>query len=406
MKLRLSIMAIVAISVLMKLNAQEISDTSFGKGLINFVAKDSSFSVKFAPRFQVRSISSWDYDGNQYGSAEHNFIVRRARLKFDGFAYSPKLKYKLELGLSNRDVAGANEYNRNTPRYILDAVIMWNFAGNWELWAGQTKLPGNVERVVSSANLQFVNRSLLNSRFNIDRDLGIQIRHKTNLGKDFLMREKFAISQGEGRNVTEGNEGGLQYTARLEFLPFGTFKSKGDYVQSDLKREAKPKLMLGFTYNYNQDAVRERGFAGDYMFTTEDESKNGPLFETNQTTIFADAMFKYNGFSFMGEYAKRTADDVIATEADGTPTGDIVLTGNALNLQAGYLFKSNYEIAARFTTLDYEKETGALPITQYTLGASKYIVGHKLKVQSDLSYTTLDGNENNITFRLGFDIHF
>ena len=406
MKLRLSIMAILAISVLMKLKAQEISDTSFGKGLINFVAKDSSFSVKFAPRFQVRSISSWDYDGNQYGSAEHNFIVRRARLKFDGFAYSPKLKYKLELGLSNRDVAGANEYNRNTPRYILDAVIMWNFAGNWELWAGQTKLPGNVERVVSSANLQFVDRSLLNSRFNIDRDLGIQIRHKTNLGKDFLMREKFAISQGEGRNVTEGNEGGLQYTARLEFLPFGTFKSKGDYVQSDLKREVKPKLMLGFTYNYNQDAVRERGFTGDYMFTTEDESKNGPLFETNQTTIFVDAMFKYNGFSFMGEYAKRTADDVIATEADGTPTGDVVLTGNALNLQAGYLFKSNYEIAARFTTLDYEKETGALPTTQYTLGASKYIVGHKLKVQSDLSYTTLDGNDDNITFRLGFDIHF
>ncbi len=79
------------------------------------------------------------------------------------------------------------------------------------------------------------------------------------------MREKFSISQGEGRNVTEGNEGGLQYTGRLEFLPFGTFKSKGDYSQSDLKREATPKLMVGFTYNYNQDAVRERGFAGDYM---------------------------------------------------------------------------------------------------------------------------------------------
>ncbi len=79
------------------INAQEISDTSFGKGLINFVAKDSSFSIKFAPRFQVRSISSWDHDGNQYGSPEHNFIVRRARLKFDGFAYSPKLKYKIRV---------------------------------------------------------------------------------------------------------------------------------------------------------------------------------------------------------------------------------------------------------------------------------------------------------------------
>ena len=382
--------------------SQEISDASFGKGLINFVAKDSSFSVKFAPRFQVRSMSSWDHDGNQYISPEHNFIVRRSRLKFDGFAYSPKLKYKIELGLSNRDISGANEFNRNTPRYILDAVIIWEFSKNWELWAGQTKLPGNVERVVSSANLQLIDRSLLNSRFNIDRDLGIQIRHKSNLGVGFLMREKFAISQGEGRNVTEGNEGGLQYTARLEFLPFGVFKSKGDYSQSDLKREGTSKLMVGFTYNFNENAVRERGFAGDYMIRTDET-----MFETNQTTLFVDAMYKYNGFSFMGEYAKRTADNVIATETDGvTPTGDVVLTGNALNLQAGFLFKSNYEIAGRFTTVDYESITESLPSKQYTLGVNRFLVGHKLKVQSDLSYTTVDGQKNNITFRLGFDIHF
>jgi len=401
MKLKFTLLVIACIA-LTNLNAQEISDTSFGKGLINFTAKDSSFSIKFAPRFQVRSISSWDHDGDQYGSPEHNFIVRRARLKFDGFAYSPKLKYKIELGLSNRDISGANAFNRNTPRYILDAVIMWNFAGNWELWAGQTKLPGNVERVVSSANLQLIDRSLLNSRFNIDRDLGIQIRHKTSLGGTFLMREKLSVSQGEGRNVSEGNEGGLQYTARLEFLPFGTFKSKGDYSQSDLKREETPKLMAGFTYNFNENAVRERGFAGDYMIRTD-----GSIFETNQTTIFADTMFKYNGFSFMGEYAKRTADEVIATEIDGTtPTGDIVLTGDALNLQAGYLFKNNYEIAARFTTVNYEAITGSLPQDQYTIGVNKFIVGHKLKVQSDLSYTTLYGNEDNITFRVGFDIHF
>ena len=394
----------IFILAITSIKAQEISDTSFGKGLINFTAKDSSFSVKFAPRFQVRSISSWDYDGDKYGSPEHNFIVRRARLKFDGFAYSPKLKYKIELGLSNRDISGANQFNRNTPRYILDAVLMWNFAGNWELWAGQTKLPGNVERVVSSANLQLVDRSLLNSRFNIDRDLGIQLRHKTNLGGDFLMREKFAISQGEGRNVTEGNEGGLQYTGRLEFLPFGEFISKGDYSQSDLKREQTPKLMAGFTYNLNQDGVRERSFAGDYMFRSD-----GSLYETDITTIFADAMFKYNGFSLMAEYAKRTADNPVATETDGvtpTPDGNIVLTGNALNLQAGYLFKNNYEVAGRFTTVDYEAITETLPTKQYTLGVNKFIVGHKLKVQSDISYTSVDDNKDNITFRLGFDIHF
>jgi len=400
MKKLLLLIPIVFLSI--NTQAQEISDTSFGKGLINFVAKDSTFSVKFAPRFQVRSMSSWDHNGAIYGSPEHNFIVRRARLKFDGFAYSPKLKYKIELGLSNRDISGANDFNRNTPRYILDAVIMWKFAKNWELWAGQTKLPGNVERVVSSGNLQLIDRSLLNSRFNIDRDLGVQIRHKSNLGGNFITREKFSISQGEGRNVTEGNEGGLQYTARLELLPFGAFKSKGDYSQSDLKREEKPKLMLGFTYNFNEEAVRERGFAGDYMIRTDET-----IYGTDQTTIFVDAMYKYNGFSFMGEYAKRTADNEIATEIDGvTPTGDVVLTGNALNLQAGYLFKNNYEIAGRYTTLEFESVTGKDPTKQYTLGFNKFVLGHKLKIQSDLSYTTFDGEADNITFRLGFDLHF
>lgn len=43
--------------------SQKISDTRFGKGMINFIAKDSSFSVKFAPRFQTRYQSQWEYDG-------------------------------------------------------------------------------------------------------------------------------------------------------------------------------------------------------------------------------------------------------------------------------------------------------------------------------------------------------
>lgn len=383
------------------INAQEISDTKFGKGLINFTAKDSSFSVKFAPRIQFRTNSSWDHNGDKYGKADLNFLIRRARLKFDGFAYSPKLKYKIELGLSNRDISGANQFNRNTPRYILDAVIMWNFAGNFELWAGQTKLPGNVERVVSSANLQLIDRSLLNSRFNIDRDVGIQVRNVSNLGGDFLMRQKVAISQGEGRNVTEGNEGGLQYTARVEFLPFGKFQSKGDYSQADLKREPTPKLMFALNYDHNQDAVKTRSNLGSYMFL-----EDGSLYETDINTLFIDAMFKYQGFSFMGEYANRTADEAIAVNADGSATGDIVLVGNALNTQAGYLFKNNYEIVGRYTTTNFEDITGRADEDQYTLGVSKYLVGHKLKVQSDISYTSLDGNDDNITFRLGFDLHF
>jgi phosphate-selective porin OprO and OprP len=383
------------------INSQGVTKTKFGEGMINVVAKDSSWSVKFAPRMQFLSTSSWNYDGNNYENLQSNFLIRRARLKFSGFAFSPKLKYKLELGLSNRDISGGSKFTGNTPRYILDAVVKWNFYKNFELWVGQTKLPGNVERVISSGNLQLVDRSLLNSRFNIDRDVGLQLRHTFVLFKNFVVREKFAISQGEGRNITTGNLGGQQYTTRLEMLPLGLFKSNGDYKGSDLKREKSPKLALGITYDFNNNAVKTRSNMGSYM-----ENDIG-FYQTDITTFFADAMFKYNGFSFMGEYASRDAKDAIAINSNGTPTGDVVQVGNSLNLQTGYLFKTNWEVSGRFTNINWDKIiTGKSITNQYTLGVSKYIVGHKLKVQSDISYNTVGGDYTGILYRLQLDVHF
>ena len=387
---------------LFSVQAQETNAPAFGKGLFNLVGKDSTWTMNIATRMQFLAIAEWSEDGNSgYGDPEQNFLIRRARLKFDGFAYSPKLKYKIELGLSNRDISGASEFTRNTPRYILDAVVMWNFYGNFELWAGQTKLPGNIERVISSGNLQQVDRSLVNSRFNIDRDVGFQLRHHFNLSENFLIREKFAFSQGEGRNVTEGNLGGHQYTGRLEFLPFGKFQSSGDYSGSDLKREAKPKLMFAVNYDINKDAVKTRSNLGSYM------RNDVGLYETTINTFFFDGMFKYNGFSFMWEYADRDADDPIAKNSDGTATGAIVQVGNGLNLQSGYLFKSNWEVSGRYTNIKLDENiTGVSPQTQYTLGLSKYIVGHKLKVQTDLSYLSNDGGSDELMYRLQLDVHF
>lgn len=391
--------ALVALLLLTILTAQSqtLKDMKFGKGMVNFIAKDSSFSVKFAPRFQLLSTTEWNDDGEGYGEANTSFLVRRARLKFDGFAFSPKLKYKLELGLSNKDISGASIYTGNAPRYILDAVIKWNFYGNLVLWAGQTKLPGNRERVISSANLQLVDRSLLNATFNIDRDLGIQIRHHFNVSENFVIREILSVAQGEGRNVVTGNLGGHQYTGRLEFLPFGNFKGKGDYKGSSLERESTTKLAVGVSYDFNNNAVKTLSNRGVYMVN------DIGYYETDINTVFVDAMLKYKGFSFMGEYSNRNAGDPIAKNSDGSETGDVVPEGYGVNLQSGYLFKKNWELTGRFSMIDLNnKETS----NQYTIGASKYILGHKLKVQSDVSYLTLDGIGDEIRFRLQLDVHF
>jgi phosphate-selective porin OprO/OprP len=401
------VVTLICICAFLSINAQESNAPKFGKGLFNLVGKDSTFTMKVGLRFQTLATSQWDAD-NGLSNPESSMLIRRSRLKFDGWAFSPKLKYKVELGLSNRDQSGASYFTHDAPRYILDAVLKWNFSGNFVLWVGQTKLPGNRERVISSANLQQVDRSLLNSRFNIDRDIGIQLRHKFNLTDTFLVKEIFSIAQGEGRNITRGNVGGHQYTTRVELFPFGDFTSKGDYKGSDLKFEQAPKLSIGVAYDFNNNASKTRSNQGSYMFINgTSASSSAEFYQTNISTVFIDAMYKHKGFSFMAEYANRTAEDALAKNSDGTLTGDEVQVGNGLNIQTGYLLSKTVEVSGRYTNISLDKNiTGKGAENQYTLGLSKYIAGHKLKVQTDISYTDIGFKTNQLLYRLQVDIHF
>jgi hypothetical protein len=363
-------------------SSQDITNNRFGKGLINVFAKDSSWSSKVAFRYQTRYEGNYDLVDSDYTGRA---FVRRARIKGNGFAFSPKITYKFEYDVANG--------------YVLDAVVKWNFTGNWTVWFGQTKLPGNIERVFSSQKLQLVDRSLLNSKFTLDRDAGAQLRHHFKLGNTFLVREIFAVSQGEGLN-DKSKSTGNGYTGRIELLPFGNFTKKGDYFAADLKREKTPKLMLSATYDFNQNAMLSRGQKGDYLI--------GDL--ENLQTLFIDAHFKYQGFSFFGEYVDRKTSDgsplLENSFVDGESIDECYYTGESINLQLGYLMKNNWEIAGRYTNVNANDLYDNNDLNQYTIGFSKYVVGHNLKVQTDFSYTTEQGENDKLLFRLQTEFNF
>jgi phosphate-selective porin OprO/OprP len=348
----------------------------------------NSSTMKFTGRIQNLGLVEMQGD-----AVETNLLVRRARLKFEGVAINPKFQYKVELGLTNRDHGSPIPQTQNSARMILDAVVQYEIGANTHLWFGQTKLPGNRERVISSAKLQFVDRSLLNSNYNIDRDMGLQLHQKFDLG---TMRAKaiVSVSQGEGRNITTGNVGGFDYTGRLELLPLGAFTSKGDYFGSDLKREETPKLALGLSYDYHDNASRARGNTGSFLSQTRTLS-----------TIFADMMFKYKGFSVMAEYAIKSSDES-PVFVDASDLEYHFVTGSALNIQAGYLLQSDWELAARFTSVTPEAVLAQEDVSMYTLGISKYIDGHNLKVQSDFSMILEGEMEQSYLARLQFELSF
>lgn len=373
--------------------SQTSVEAKFGKG-IRIVAQDSSFALKFSTRFQTLYSGTLNTASDDYND---QLLIRRARLKFEGFAYSPKLEYKIELGLSNRDIGGRDlPQNNFADNIILDAVLKWNFYKNFELWVGQTKLPGNRERVVSSQKLQFVDRSILNSYFNIDRDIGIQLQHSFNID-NVVFRENFSISMGEGRNVTGTNAGGYDYTLRGEILPFGEFEGGGDYVGSDLEREESPKLAIGFSYDFNDRASREGGQTGRYLNGNRDLS-----------TIFIDGMFKYKGSSLMFEYAHKEAlDGPVVRSSDLNNEIELLQyfdTGSGFNIQYGYLFKNDFELAGRYSHVKPEDIVFENKHTEYTLGLSKYIVGHSLKIQSDISLVQEQSQDDELRFRLQIEM--
>ncbi|NNC95967.1 MAG: FmdC precursor [Chitinophagales bacterium] len=370
--------------------AQTATVNTFGKGIV-FSPEDESYQLKLGARFQTLYAGTYDIDSEDYSD---QLLTRRARLKLEGFVYSPKLKYKVELGLSNRDTrnssGGGIPQNSGTSNIILDAVIKYAFADNWEVWFGQSKLPGNRERVISSQKLQFVDRSLVNSRFTIDRDLGVQLRNSSNVG-DGVFNTQFAISTGEGRNITSGNTGGYSYTARVEYLPFGKFTNKGDYFGSDLEREEDAKLSVGATFNYNDGATRSRGQLGGFV-----TDNFGNLVYNDLSAVYLDAIFKKDGFSFLTEFASKSGDEAIA--GFGTGTGFVA--------QAGLLLDNNIEPALRFTTINPDDVSSLSKRNEYTLGLSKYIVGHNLKIQTDLGYTDFDARGNSILYRFQVEVTF
>ncbi len=343
-----------------------------GKG-ITFQPKNKQY--KMTMRFRMQNLLAMDFDDN-FSLQETQARVKRLRLRFDGYIFSPKLLYSIQLGFTPYDSKVLPNGNQNIVR---DAMIYYMPNANWNIGFGQTKIKANRARVNSSSALQFVDRSIVNSEFNLDRDFGLFGEFYKPLIGDFNMAAKASITLGEGRNWSSSKQSGFAYTGRLELYPFGRFKSLGEVAEGDFERESNVKVMLAGAYSYNDKATRLQGQNGAIM----------PNGETrNLHAYFVDFILKYQGFAFYTDFMGRsTSQPLFNNEAS-----PCIYKGNGVNVQTSYLFPSNWEIALRNSTLLPAKEVqpivGYKKHNQTTLAVTKYLIGHSLKIQADASYNT------------------
>ncbi len=355
----------------------DASGFKLGKGLV-VSSQDGDFGLETRLRAQfLYTIASEQDDDGEWGPATEGLQIRRARLQFKGHFWGKHNKFKTEFAVSPRDMGVRDSSNGGTPgtSLLLDWYLDFDHVRDLSLRVGQYKVPFNRQRVISSGDLQLVDRSIVNSEFTVDRDIGLDIRSKDLFGLD-LLKYYLGVYAGEGRNSNNQSDFGMMYLARVEVLPMGGFK---DYAEVDFERLATPKMSIGLGYGYLDRAKRDRGIIGSAPAdggTTDFNLLNG------------DIMLKYAGLSVFSEAIWRkgsrtpgsAVDDMGAAIAEAAP-----LDGYGAMLQAGYLLpKSRFEVAARGgivrpsgddSALDEEDEVGG--------GVSYYFAQHPFKLQAD-----------------------
>ena len=374
-----------------------------GTGL-TMSSEDGRFMLATRLRMQLRyaveaeNTEDEDNEGEYDTEVSHMYQIRRARLQFKAHAWNPHNKMKVEFAFSPRDLSMDDDrVPHRTP--LLTWYFEFDHLRDFTVRAGQYKIPYSRQRVVSSGNLQLVDRALAQGEFNHDRDIGFDFRSKDLGGLGGKLRYYAGVYMGEGRDFGDRNgqtDFGLHYLARFEVLPFGKFK---DYSEADFERMQKPGLSLGATYSFHDDSQGLRGVLGG-------TPSDGGVTDYHSAT--ADYMFKYKGFSSTGEFfwrkGRRFAGDAMI-EDPNDPTMMIPAPVEAARngvgwfAQAGYLIpRMPLEVAARYSGIrgigdedpgDVTDEVETDTMTSLGQrdsvggGVSYYFAGHPWKIQAD-----------------------
>lgn len=354
---------------------RNMPNVEVGKGI---TFRPKSEWMELTLRFRMQNLLALSFD-EDFTLTKTDARVKRLRLRFDGYIYSPKLIYSIQLGFTSYDTETLPNGNSNIVR---DAIVYYVPDPTWNIGFGQTKIKANRARINSSSALQFVDRSIVNSEFNLDRDFGFFGEYNLPRREGFTLSFKGSVTLGEGRNWGASSNGGLSYTGRLELYPLGRFSAKGDVIEGDFDYEEQVKILLAGAYSYNHKASRLDGQRGGIM--PGDASRN-------LGSYFVDFILKYRGFAFYTDFMGRSCDRPLFDDN----TQAFVYSGCGLNVQTSYLFNGKWEVALRNSTLFPESKVqplaGYARWNQTTVGITRYIIGHSLKVQADASYNHRSG---------------
>jgi len=398
------------------LSAQEmfLNRYTFGEGII--ISGKEDYSMKLGGIVQP-SFESKKFTDPTHPEVYNRFRMRRLNIRLAGDAARQKVEYGLQI-----DLSGTGETGDASSSILMDAWVAYNVNKKIQITFGQRSTPtDNRELTMGSQSLQLVERSKLTSAFSNIREFGLFIDGSFNTGGDSYLKPYLTITNGDGLNVMHKDHGGLKFGGRLDFLPFGLFSNFGQFRQADVVRELTPKLVIGANLSHNIGISSRNGKeSGTILYLDSLSQESLPNF----TKYGIDFLFKYRGFSVIGEFVGTAAtvpsnirqrvrtDGTTATtfvDIDGVQdvsnyVKERMILGKGYNIQAGYIFKNRISVDARYTYLAADKHSFLNNGTfynrpnYYTLGISKYLSrGYGMKIQGSVTFVTDKAGSNDLS---------
>lgn len=393
-----------------KIEEESPVKASYGSSGFRLETRDGNFQTNLQWRAQFRYSNPFGGDPRQLEDfaeeSSSSFEPRRLRMKIGGHGFQPWVKYYFEVDLQPaRDVdADAVSSGARVIDWRID-LAKWDWGG---IRLGQWKIDLNRERVDSSGRQQFVERSIVNRVFTMDRQIGIQFRGRLFKGTPADLRYYAGVFNGEGRSVRNTTDDHL-YMGRLQWNFLGRDIA---WRQTDVEFTEKPTGSLAIAGFTNTGPCTRWSSSGCGNL---DGFASPLIAESDQFKIeqaVQEFAFKYRGLSIQQEYHRKfITDRVVGSKSD--------LTG--AYFQAGYFFHNvlefvpaPLEFAARWAYVEEPNETNRDIYNErkeYTLGANWFFSGHNNKLTLDFSRLTLNDrlvsqNDSENRIRLQWDVSF
>jgi phosphate-selective porin len=316
-----------------------------------------------------------DRGDSRFANDDDRFYLRRARLNASG-RFLEEFDFRLEM-----DLAGSLSNSSALRAQMTDGYINWNRYPAANIKVGQFKTPFGFEQLSGDPRLYTLERSLVNDRLTLSRQVGVQV------GGDFFeKRLTYAVGSfnGNGVNTNFNDNDSFLSVGRIAGIPW----------QGKLGSASATWSVGTNGFSSKDTNVPLSDLSLDSTPTTPD--RDG-IFAGKRRGYGVDSQLQVGPFELWGEmlrvrFEPNSRLPRSSFEADGW-------YGQA----SYYVVPNRFQIVVKYETFDPNDARNADETKTTTLGANLYLKGHDLKLMVDYLRTdvpNLSDTQNKVLARL------